>query len=142
MQPRLFKVSSFGTRSSLSSNLPAGGNIRNISKHCTEAVLVNLGSPYTLTSQKETREGDHVKLLHCDIIAVHKKVQQVDSQVSGCRTQPEVVADDGYEVCKVSSQVELRGLAFEGRQLKLLLDNTLYLTKDLCSYTCILFTVV
>lgn len=64
-----------------------------------------------------------MELLHCDIIAVHEEVQQVDGQVSGCRTQPEAVADDGYEVCKVSSQVELRGLAFVGGQLELLLDN-------------------
>lgn len=64
-----------------------------------------------------------MKLLHRHIIAVHEEVQQVDGQVSGCRTQPEAVADDGYEVCKVSSQVELRGLTFVGRQLELLLDN-------------------
>lgn len=64
-----------------------------------------------------------MKLLHGDIVAVHEEVQQVDAQVSGCRTQPEVVADDGYEVCKVSPQVELGGLAFVGWQLKFLLDN-------------------
>lgn len=64
-----------------------------------------------------------MKLLHCDIIAVHEEVQQVDGQVSGCRAQPEAVADDGYEVCKVSSQAELGGLSFVGRQLELLLDN-------------------
>lgn len=61
-----------------------------------------------------------MKLLHRDIIAVHEEVQQVDGQVSGCRTQPEAVADDGYEVCEVPPQVELRRLAFEGRQLELL----------------------
>ena len=64
-----------------------------------------------------------MKLLHRDIIAVHEEVQQVDGQVSGCRTQPEAVADDGYEVCEVPPQVELRRLAFEGRQLELLLDD-------------------
>lgn len=56
-----------------------------------------------------------MKLLHRDIIAVHEEVQQVDGQVPGRRAQPEAVADDGYEVCKVSPQTELRGLAFEGR---------------------------
>ena len=64
-----------------------------------------------------------MKLLHRDVIAVHEEVQQVDGQVSGCRTQPEAVADDGYEVGEVSSQVELRGLAFVGRQLELLMEN-------------------
>lgn len=76
-----------------------------------------------LTGQKKTREGDHVKLRHRDIIAVHEEVQQVDGEVSGCGTQPEAVADDGDEVCEVSPQVELRGLAFVGRQLELLLEQ-------------------
>jgi len=71
-----------------------------------------------------------VKLLHGDVIAVHEKVQQVDSQVSGGGTKPKAVADDGYEVCKVSSQVELRGLTFVGRQLELLLDNTLWIRSQ------------
>lgn len=66
-----------------------------------------------------------MKLLHRHIVAVHEKVQQVDSQVSGCRAQPEAIADNGYEVGKVSSEVELRGLAFVGRQLELLADNML-----------------
>lgn len=44
-----------------------------------------------------------MKLLQRHIIAVHEEVEQVDGQVSGCRTQPEAVADDGYEVCKVPS---------------------------------------
>lgn len=68
-----------------------------------------------------------MELLHRDIVAVHEKVQQVNSKVPSCGTQPEVVADDGYEVCKVSPQVELRGLAFEGGQLELLNDNILHL---------------
>lgn len=65
-------------------------------------------SKHTLTGQKKTGEGDHVKLLQRDVIAVHEEVQQVDGQVSGRGTQLEAVADNGYEVCKVSSQVELR----------------------------------
>lgn len=69
----------------------------------------------TLTGQKKTRERDHVKLLHRDVIAVHEEVQQVDGQVPGRRTEPEAVADNGYEVCEVSPQIELRGLTFEGR---------------------------
>lgn len=44
-----------------------------------------------------------MKLLHGDVIAVHEEIQQVDGQVSGGGAQPEAVADDGYEVCKVSS---------------------------------------
>lgn len=56
-----------------------------------------------------------MKLLHRDVIAVHEEVQQVDGQVSGRRTEPEAVADNGYEVCEVSPQIELRGLTFEGR---------------------------
>lgn len=70
-----------------------------------------------------------MKLLHRDIIAVHEEVQQVDGQVSGCGTQPEAVADNGYEVGKVSSQVELRGLTFVGRQLELL-ANMLRMRSD------------
>lgn len=70
-----------------------------------------------------------MKLLQRDIITVHEKVQQVDGQVSGCRTKPEAVTDDGYEVCKVSPQVELRGLTFVGRQLELLTDSTEILTS-------------
>lgn len=61
-----------------------------------------------LTGQDKTRERHNVKLLHCHIVAVHEQVQQVDGQMSGCRTQPEVVASDGQEVDKVPSQVELR----------------------------------
>lgn len=75
-----------------------------------------------------------MKLLHRDIIAVHEEVQQVDGKVSGCRTQPETVADDGYEVRKVSPEVELRGLTFEGRQLELLLDNILCWRHE-CSWS-------
>lgn len=76
-----------------------------------------------LTGQEETRERDNVKLLHCDVVAVHEQVQQVDGQVSGCRTQPEVVADDGHQVGKVPSQAELRGLSFVRRQLELLQEQ-------------------
>lgn len=61
-----------------------------------------------------------MKLLHCDVVAVHEQVQQVDGQVSGCRTQLEVVADDGHQVSKVPSQAELRRLSFVRRQLELL----------------------
>lgn len=77
----------------------------------------------SLTGQKETRERDHVELLHRDIVAVHEEVQQVDRQVSGRGTQPEVVADDGHKVGKVPSQAELRRLAFVGRQLELLAEK-------------------
>lgn len=68
-----------------------------------------------------------MKLLHCDVVAVHEQVQQVDGQVSGCRTQSEVVADDGHQVSKVPSQAELRGLSFVRRQLELLKENVLKL---------------
>lgn len=64
-----------------------------------------------------------MKLLHGDVVAVHEQVQQVDGQVSGCRTQSEVVADDGHQVCKIPSQAELRGLCFVRRQLELLKEN-------------------
>lgn len=65
-----------------------------------------------------------MKLLHGDVIAIHEKVQQVDSQVSGCGAELQMVADDSYEVSKVPPEVELRGLTFVGRQLEFLLDNT------------------
>lgn len=64
-----------------------------------------------------------MKLLHGDVVAVHEQVQQVDGQVSGCGTQPEVVADNGHQVGKVPSQAELRGLSFVRRQLELLKAN-------------------
>lgn len=76
-----------------------------------------------------------MKLLQCDIVSVHEEVQQVDGQVSGCRTQPEAVAYDGDEVCKVSSQVQLWGLAFVGWQLELLSENTLWLRSQSTLYT-------
>lgn len=65
-----------------------------------------------------------MKLLHGDVIAVHEEVQEVDGQVSGCGAEPEVVADDGNEVSKVTPEAELRGLSFVGGQLELLLENT------------------
>lgn len=65
-----------------------------------------------------------MKLLHSDVIAVHEKVQQVDGQVSGWGAELQMVADDSDEVSKVSPEVELRGLTFEGRQLEFLLDKT------------------
>lgn len=64
-----------------------------------------------------------MELLHGDGVAVHEQVQQVDGQVSGCRTQPEVVAHNGHQVGKVSSQAELRRLSFVRRQLQLLEGN-------------------
>ncbi|RLW04163.1 hypothetical protein DV515_00005934, partial [Chloebia gouldiae] len=36
--------------------------------------------------------------------AVHEEVQQVHSQVPRSRTEPEAVAHNGNQVCKVSSQ--------------------------------------
>lgn len=70
-----------------------------------------------------------MELLHRDLIAVHEKVQQVNSQVSRCGAQPEVVADNGDEVGKVPSQVELRRLAFVGGQLWLLAEKTMRLRQ-------------
>lgn len=67
------------------------------------------------TRQKQAGEGDHVELLHRDIITVHEEVQQVDGQVPGCGAEAEVVADDGDEVREVPPEVQLRGLAFVGR---------------------------
>lgn len=118
MQPRLFSVSSLGTRSSLSSNLPATST--NIVSAFDEAWPAELWTERELTGQEKTRERDNVKLLHRDVVAVHEQVQQVDGQVSGCRTQPKVVADNGHKVGKVSSQAELRRLSFVRRQLELL----------------------
>lgn len=61
------------------------------------------GSRSKLTGEYEARQRNHVKLLHCDLIAVHEKVQQVNSQVSCCGAQPEVVAHNGDKVGKVPS---------------------------------------
>lgn len=130
MQPRLFNNSSFGTRSSLSSNLPEERNIWRVNQtqHHYRGWECEVGD--TLTGQQETRERDNGKLRLRDIIAVHEEVQQVDAQVSGRGTQPEVVADDGYEVRIVSPQIQLRGLALVGRQLELLLEHILSLRSQ------------
>lgn len=95
----------------------------------------------TLTGQKQAGQRDHVKLLYRDVIAVHEQVQQINSQVSGRRTQLEAIADYSDKVCKISSKAQLWGLAFVRRQPQLLKDiqrdnhtaiNMFYNT-DLCN---------
>lgn len=75
-----------------------------------------------------------MELLHRDVIAVHEEVQQVHSQVSSCWTQPEAVAHDGYEVCKVTPKVQLWGLTFVNRQPQLLKreTQTFMVTRSSC----------
>ena len=36
-----------------------------------------------LTSQEQTGEGDYMKLLDRDVIAVHEEIQQINCKVSG-----------------------------------------------------------
>lgn len=76
--------------------------------HASEKFVFMTVSRSKLTGENEARQRHHMKLLYCDLIAVHEKVQQVNSEVSCCWAQPEVVAHNGDKVGKVTSQVELR----------------------------------
>lgn len=82
------------------------------------------GEAVPLTGQQEAGHGHSVQLLGGgDIVAVHEVVQQVDSQMPGCRAQLAVTAQQGQDIHKEATALQEWGVGTEGGQLQLLQDR-------------------